>query len=159
MVKKWKNTKLLKNEKGLTLIELLAVIVILAIIAAIAVPAIGSIIDNSRYKAAKSDAIMALNSANIYFTDTPTDDKGAEITEVDLDTLIEEGYLETEGTLDDDIKINKASGGATTISGTAKAGKYTITFSSAKQDDISNDNQKVKKDSKDGAITVSGKTP
>lgn len=35
-----------KNEKGLTLVELLAVIVILAIVAAIAIPAISNVIDN-----------------------------------------------------------------------------------------------------------------
>ena len=40
--------KRLKNEKGLTLVELLAVIVILGVIAAIAVPSIGNIIENSR---------------------------------------------------------------------------------------------------------------
>ena len=40
---KRKMKALLKNEKGLTLIELLAVIVILGIIAAIAVPSIGGI--------------------------------------------------------------------------------------------------------------------
>ncbi|RIV13331.1 prepilin-type N-terminal cleavage/methylation domain-containing protein, partial [Priestia flexa] len=40
--------KFLKNEKGLTLIELLAVIVILGIIAAIAIPSIGGIIQKSR---------------------------------------------------------------------------------------------------------------
>lgn len=48
MFKKWKNKKLLKNEKGLTLVELLAVIVILAIIAAIAVPAIGILLISRR---------------------------------------------------------------------------------------------------------------
>lgn len=61
--------KQVKNEKGLTLIELLAVLVIIAIIAAIAVPAIGNIIENSRIKAVKSDAINILNAANIYYTD------------------------------------------------------------------------------------------
>ncbi|WP_341201598.1 prepilin-type N-terminal cleavage/methylation domain-containing protein [Planomicrobium okeanokoites] len=58
--------KKLGNEKGMTLIELLAVIVILAIIAAIAIPAIGSIIDNSRYGASKSDIQNAFASANLY---------------------------------------------------------------------------------------------
>jgi len=56
----------LKEQKGLTLIELLAVIVILAIIAAIAVPAIGNIIENSRIDAAKSDALNVLNAAGLY---------------------------------------------------------------------------------------------
>ena len=54
MLNKFK--KQMKNEKGLTLIELLAVIVILAIIAAIAVPAIGNIIDNSKIKHFLADA-------------------------------------------------------------------------------------------------------
>ena len=61
--------KRLKNEKGLTLIELLAVIVILAIIAAIAIPAIGNIIDNSRNKALKSDAANIINAAQMYYAD------------------------------------------------------------------------------------------
>ncbi len=63
--------KRIKNEKGLSLVELLAVIVILAIVAAIAIPAIGNIIENSRAKAEISDAIQVLNSANVYFTDNP----------------------------------------------------------------------------------------
>lgn len=58
--------KQMKNEKGLTLIELLAVIVILGIIAAIAVPSIGSIIQKSREDAVKADAITILNAAKNY---------------------------------------------------------------------------------------------
>lgn len=57
--------KRIKNEKGLTLIELLAVIVILAIIAAIAIPAIGNIIANTRDKAILSDVQAALSAAKI----------------------------------------------------------------------------------------------
>ena len=154
MFKKLTNKKVLKNQKGLTLVELLAVIVILAIIAAIAIPAIGSIIDNSRFKAAKSDAIMALSSANIYFTDTPTDSKGEEITTVTLKILVDEGYVETLGTLDDTVEIAKVGGGANTIEGTAKAGKYTITFEAATLEGISDDNQKVKSAGENNAITV-----
>lgn len=60
-----KTRKLLKNQKGLTLIELLAVIVILAIVAAIAVPAIGNIINNSRDKAILADASNILAGAKI----------------------------------------------------------------------------------------------
>lgn len=61
--------KRLKNEKGLTLIELLAVIVILAIIAAIAVPAIGNVINNSKDKAILADASNILAGAKIAAVD------------------------------------------------------------------------------------------
>ena len=59
------NKKLVKNEKGLTLVELLAVIVILAIVAAIAVPAIGNIIQNSRDKAVLTEALNIISGAKI----------------------------------------------------------------------------------------------
>lgn len=57
--------KRIKNEKGLTLIELLAVIVILGIIAAIAVPAIGNIINDSRDKAIVSEALNVIAGAKL----------------------------------------------------------------------------------------------
>lgn len=69
MLKKWKNKKLLKNEKGLTLVELLAVIVILAIIAAIAVPAIGNIINKSKDRAILAEASNILAGAKIAYID------------------------------------------------------------------------------------------
>ena len=57
--------KRLKNQKGLTLIELLAVIVILGIIAAIAVPSISGIIEKSKNDAAIAEAIQIINSAKL----------------------------------------------------------------------------------------------
>lgn len=63
MFKQMKKT--LKNQKGLTLIELLAVIVILGIIAAIAVPSINGIINKSEQDAVKADAIQVLNAAKL----------------------------------------------------------------------------------------------
>lgn len=65
MFKKLLNKKLLKNQKGLTLIELLAVVVILAIVAAIAIPAIGNIINNSRDKATVSEALNYIAGAKL----------------------------------------------------------------------------------------------
>ncbi|ADH98955.1 pilus assembly FimT family protein [Salisediminibacterium selenitireducens] len=59
-MKKW-----LKNQKGLTLVELLAVIVILGIIAAIAVPAIGNIIENSRKDAQIANAEALYDAARL----------------------------------------------------------------------------------------------
>jgi type IV pilus assembly protein PilA len=57
--------KFLKNDKGLTLVELLAVIVILGIIAAIAVPSIGGIIDKSKDDAKVAEAIQIINAAKL----------------------------------------------------------------------------------------------
>jgi len=57
--------KRIKNEKGLSLVELLAVIVILGIVAAIAVPAIGNIINNSRDKGEISDALSIISGGKL----------------------------------------------------------------------------------------------
>jgi type IV pilus assembly protein PilA len=57
--------KRLKNQRGLTLVELLAVIVILGIISAIAVPSIGNIIEKSKEDAAISDALQIINAAKL----------------------------------------------------------------------------------------------
>ncbi|WP_336046568.1 type II secretion system protein [Solibacillus ferritrahens] len=61
--------KRIKNEKGLSLVELLAVIVILGIVAAIAIPAIGNIINNQRDKAVLADISGLVSSAKIAFAD------------------------------------------------------------------------------------------
>lgn len=57
--------KYMKNEKGLTLVELLAVLVILGIIGSIAVPTVGNIISDSRDKAIIADAQMMVSGAQI----------------------------------------------------------------------------------------------
>ena len=69
MFKKLLNKKLVKNEKGLTLIELLAVIVILAIVAAIAIPSIGNIINKSKDRAILAEASNILAGAKIAYVD------------------------------------------------------------------------------------------
>jgi type IV pilus assembly protein PilA len=61
--------KLFKNQKGMTLIELLAVIVILGVIAAIAVPAIGSTITNSKVKADAQTELLIIAAAERYAND------------------------------------------------------------------------------------------
>lgn len=58
-----KHIKHLRNEKGLTLIELLAVIVILGIIAAIAIPMIGNVVQDSRDKADVNEALNIISAA------------------------------------------------------------------------------------------------
>lgn len=58
--------KRLKNERGLTLVELLAVIVILGIVAIIAFVMIGNIIENSRKDAHIANAQQLIDAAKLY---------------------------------------------------------------------------------------------
>jgi type IV pilus assembly protein PilA len=115
-----KFTKLFKNEKGLTLIELLAVIVILAIVSAIAVPSIGGIIENTRIKAVKADAVTILNAANLYFTDNSTK------TTVDEVGLAE--FLDSSGEITTfDVAKGTASAG-NTLTATVDETGYKVEF-------------------------------
>lgn len=106
--------KKLNNEKGMTLIELLAVIVIIAIIAAIAIPAIGNIIENSRYGAVKSDFQNAIAAANLYVAEEGKDP-------VDIDDL--DSYIEDAGSLVS-LQFSRSTAAGTTgelkITGTFK---------------------------------------
>jgi len=79
-MKKWlKNMK--KDQRGLTLVELLAVVVILAIVAAIAFVLIGNVIDNSRKDAHISNAKQLISSAKLYEANGGTvDTKGVQST-------------------------------------------------------------------------------
>src|SRR5699024_10506881 len=58
--------KKLKNEKGLTLVELLAVIVILAIVGAIAFVMIGNVMDNAKKDAHIANAQQLIASAKLH---------------------------------------------------------------------------------------------
>lgn len=81
--------KILKQEKGFTLVELLAVIVILGIIVAIAIPAVGSIMSNARTDADNAEIDLIIDAARIYHLQNEWPADG-----VTTETLTMEGYLE-----------------------------------------------------------------
>lgn len=103
--------KKLKNEKGLTLIELLAVIVILAIIALIAIPAIGSIVSNSKSKAILSDATSIIAGAKTAIIDGAcSQTAGSDTVTCKPDDL--KGYLEDDkGTFKSGDQVEKKADG------------------------------------------------
>ncbi|WP_141506159.1 prepilin-type N-terminal cleavage/methylation domain-containing protein [Paenibacillus luteus] len=89
-----------RNQKGLTLIELLAVLVIVGIIAAIAIPAIGGTIEKSKTKADTASEQMIEEAALRYFMELEPQPAGstANVTQSELKTA---GYLNTEVTFND----------------------------------------------------------
>ncbi|MCG3420171.1 prepilin-type N-terminal cleavage/methylation domain-containing protein [Oceanobacillus jordanicus] len=105
--------KMLKKEKGFTLVELLAVIAILAIIVAIAVPTIGNVISKSRDDANIANIELIENAARLA-------DVSEDFTDgMDVDDLVSAGYLE---------ENPEVPGGSGTYSGTLGKEDGVITY-------------------------------
>lgn len=110
--------KKFKNERGLTLVELLAVVVILAIIAVIAFVFIGGIIENSKKDAHIANAQQVIAAAKLH------EATGGELP-VDAEKLQTDNYLDlildpwTKSEYEDldDVEVSIDTDG-----------KYTITF-------------------------------
>jgi len=83
-----------KNEKGVTLVELLIVIVILGIIAAISVPAVGNIVSNANKDALLADATNLQQQVNLYCTS-----EDEEICDTDANAYVDGNgmYFENDG--------------------------------------------------------------
>ena len=128
--------KHIKNEKGLTLIELLAVIVILGIIAAIAIPSIGSIIQKSKEDAVKADAITVLNAAKNYVAANGIPASGDTIDQTELASYVSGVKLsDTYSVATDGTNFALTTGAVT-------AGKNTLTFEDATITEINADKGK-----------------
>ncbi|MEF2966354.1 prepilin-type N-terminal cleavage/methylation domain-containing protein [Paenibacillus sp. M1] len=97
--------RLKKEEKGLTLIELLAVIVIIGIIAAIAVPIVTGLINDTKNNARVATANQLLEAAKLY---SIANNGGVIAGDVTLKDLVEGEYIQDnltdpkEGTAYDD---------------------------------------------------------
>lgn len=135
--------KKLKNEKGLTLVELLAVIVILGIIAAIAVPSIGGIIDNSRIKAVKADAQTIISAANMYFAENPDADNVNLKTLVDGKFMDDTGKFVTPANTTDNPKVTKNTGGNKFSGSAIYKGTETVTFTNATSKNITDSGNSI----------------
>ena len=91
--------QILKNKKGLTLIELIAVIVILGVIAAIAIPLIGNTLDNQRQEAAELSYQNIETAALLYAAnENPT----AAFSVNDMINATPSSYLDFSGTFTSD---------------------------------------------------------
>lgn len=121
--------KLLKDERGLSLVELLAVVVILAIIAGIGVIAIGNVIQNAREDAVVSDIQQAFSAAVLYqSTNSSLNDGSANaVLDFTLEDVMEDGLLNSTSWEDtDNVMFYIGSTGALTMyapAGVLKAGQ------------------------------------
>jgi len=87
-----KRMKLAKNQKGMTLIELMAVVVILGILAAVAGAAVVNGFDKAKTNSNTTSIKVIQDAAQRYVMDNPAD----ALTKVTVTNLVTKGYLKEE---------------------------------------------------------------
>lgn len=98
-------SKMRKNEKGFTLIELIVVIAILAILAAIAIPRLAGFTENARQGTDKEKAALIANAAAAYVAQHATD-TGFTDANVTPANLIASGLVQESDFLCDSVGYN-----------------------------------------------------
>ena len=122
------------NSRGITLVELLAVIIILGVIAAIAIPFISNLLENSRIKSEKNNAISLINMADLYFIENPHRDLSTN--SVSVTDLMKKGYLQDINLVNDSFWI--AEDKPSWICGMAYTKKNKVEFRKATVEMINN---------------------
>jgi len=107
--------KRFKNERGITLVELLAVVVILAILGTIAFVLIGNVIENSKKDAHIANAQQLISAAKLYEAD------GGELGSISAEQLESQGFLEPLISPWDDFNYNEEEANVT-----KSEGKYSV---------------------------------
>ena len=93
-------------KKGFTLVELIAVITVLGVIGLIAVPTVNNVINSSKEKAKEVQIKQIIEIARGWAANNAKELSEEEDYYLDVETLLEEGYIDTEEIIDPTTKTN-----------------------------------------------------